>query len=83
VVYASEDWFFGARGTLLIPKESCGAAPCVVDEVFLPVRVGFHWSSSTLKDTPASAWAVSFGDVDPFAGGKTSELAVRAVRGGS
>ena len=67
--------------TILLAPFRCGPSPCI-DPIFGPTAASVYWSSSTLANVPAGAWAVSFVsglDVDV----KSSRLFVRAVRGGS
>ena len=42
-----------------------------------------YWSSTSYKDSPSSAWGVSFLTGDPFSFYKTASYPVRAVRGGA
>lgn len=45
-------------------------------------RLALYWSSTTFSNNPTGAWAVDFGDADAAPILKTSDLFVRAVRGG-
>jgi hypothetical protein len=62
-----------------------GSGPCI-DPVFGPTQPYWYWSSSTVADTPLSAWMLEF--FDNNSPGDTSQKIsgrefVRAVRGGA
>ncbi|MFN2427715.1 MAG: hypothetical protein ABR587_14860 [Candidatus Binatia bacterium] len=65
---------------LMVP--GCGAAPCIVDPIFLPNPSSLYWTNSTRAAAPTGAYYVNFAvTATPIAGDfKTAAHFARAVR---
>lgn len=63
-----------------------GVYPCLtvpfVDPIFVPTQSIFYWSSSTVQNSPTSAWIVDFYVGETNSGPKMNSLYVRVVRSG-
>lgn len=60
----------------------CGTGPPCIDPAFSPTQAIDYWSATTYAGVPSAAWLVYFYDGSVFAGDKSSNSYVRAVRGG-
>jgi hypothetical protein len=65
---------------IMLPPPCSGSDHCL-DPIFDPSAGAVYWSSSTLTDTPGSAWGVDVSTGDAVAVAKNTEAYARAVRG--
>jgi len=57
-------------------------SPCI-DPIFGPTVTDAYWSSTSMAGNPTQAWCVYFGNGNACFSGKSDDVFVRAVRGGS
>jgi hypothetical protein len=65
--------------SILVAAYPCGVSPCI-DPIFGPTAAWYHFSSTTFSLSPFYAWFVYFHDGYTYGYGKSTSIAVRAVR---
>ena len=66
--------------SIAVLSPGCGAAPCIQDPLFAPVRNDFYWSVTTRASVPTGAYVVTFNTGAAASDLKTASHYVRAVR---